>query len=102
MSSKIIAIDFDGVIHKYSKGWHDGTAYDVPMEGALEMINKMIDQGLTPVVFTTRDSQQVGTWLIDNKFPQMDITNVKPIAKFYIDDRAIRFTNWTDISKYIL
>ena len=28
-----IAIDFDGVIHKNSKGFHDGTIYDEPIEG---------------------------------------------------------------------
>ena len=28
-----IGIDFDGVIHKNSKGFHDGTIYDEPIEG---------------------------------------------------------------------
>ena len=33
-----IAIDFDGVIHKNSKGYYDGTIYDEPVEGSLEAI----------------------------------------------------------------
>ena len=32
----IIAIDFDGVIHKNSKGFHDGTIYDEPIEGVIK------------------------------------------------------------------
>ena len=33
-----IAIDFDGVIHKSSKGFFDGTVYDKPMEGVKEAL----------------------------------------------------------------
>ena len=29
---KTIAVDFDGVIHKYSKGWQGGEIYDEPVE----------------------------------------------------------------------
>ena len=36
--SKNISLDFDGVIHKNSKGFYDGTIYDEPIEGALENI----------------------------------------------------------------
>ena len=31
-----IAVDFDGVIHKNSKGFSDGTVYDEPVEGVKE------------------------------------------------------------------
>ena len=31
-----VAIDFDGVVHGNSKGFHDGTVYDPPIEGSLD------------------------------------------------------------------
>lgn len=34
-------MDFDGVIHKYSKGWHTGQIYDEPVEGAIHWLLKM-------------------------------------------------------------
>lgn len=36
MSKKTICVDFDGVIHKYSKGWQGDVIYDEPVEGAKE------------------------------------------------------------------
>ena len=29
-----IGVDFDGVIHKCSKGFYDGTIYDPPIKGS--------------------------------------------------------------------
>ena len=37
---KNIAIDFDGVIHNFDKGWYDGTCYGEPLPGSLEAIKK--------------------------------------------------------------
>ena len=39
-----IAIDFDGVVHTFDKGWHDGTCYGEPIEGSLEAIKKIAEK----------------------------------------------------------
>jgi len=61
--TKTISIDFDGVIHRYSKGWHDGTIYDEPMEGAFEYIKRLMDEGYCVYVLSTRSPRQIKKWL---------------------------------------
>jgi hypothetical protein len=103
MGSKKIMIDFDGVIHKYSEGWSDGSIYDNAVEGAIDKIDLLMSKGFECVVFTTReDKVAVAEWLTNRGFPNLRITNLKEPALAYIDDRAIRFTNWEDIIKYFL
>jgi hypothetical protein len=58
-----IAIDFDGVIHKYSKGWHDGTIYDEPFEEAFETIKELMKK-YNVFIFSTRNSRQIKRWII--------------------------------------
>lgn len=102
-TKKTIASDFDGVLHKYSMGWSDGTIYDVPVEGAREKIIMLLDAGFEVVVFTTRkDKKAIGKWLEHWDFPPLPITNEKIPALAYIDDRALRFTNWEDTVKYFI
>ena len=42
---KTIVFDFDGVIHKYSKGWQDGSIYDEPTPGVSAVIEKLHNKG---------------------------------------------------------
>jgi hypothetical protein len=102
-----IAIDFDGVIHAYTKGWHDGTAYDPPMKDAIKYI-KMLMEEFTVYVFSTRDPAQIQDWfgrygeqiptqIIDSEqtfwatVGVLGIARHKVVAYVWLDDRALRF-----------
>jgi hypothetical protein len=105
--SHILAIDFDGVIHKNSKGFHDGSVYDDPIEGAYESIEVLSKKysivifsckALTdrPLVDNKTGIQLIWEWLEFHGMSQFvdDVTFKKPRALFYIDDKGIRFTSW--------
>ena len=89
-----LLIDFDGVIHRYSKGWHDGTAYDSPFDGAKEGLEELEGMGYNLVIFSTRDAEQIREWFRKWGFRQYEVTNQKRPAMAIIDDRAIRFLVW--------
>lgn len=104
---KTIMVDFDNTIHKYSKGWHDGTIYDGPVEGAIEAIQALIAAGYKVVVFTALSKRgkernfDIQDWL--RKYGvHVPVTNTKRPARAFIDDRGIRFTNWKDMRRYFL
>tara|TARA_B100001094_G_scaffold270656_1_gene275604 strand:- start:32258 stop:33232 length:975 start_codon:yes stop_codon:yes gene_type:complete len=102
-----VGIDFDKVIHKCSKGYYDGTIYDDPVEGAYEALEKL-SKRYTVIVYTCKAkpdrglvSGKTGTelvweWLKEQNMAQFvsKVTAEKPRARFYIDDKAIRFTDW--------
>ncbi|MBX3103016.1 MAG: capsular biosynthesis protein [Bacteroidetes bacterium] len=99
-----IAIDFDGVIHGYSQGWHDGTIYDPPVPGTKEALTALKEQGHYLIIFSTRtnkifrkkdDPDQepiMKAWLAQHEIPYDKIwTFGKPMADVYLDDRAVTF-----------
>jgi hypothetical protein len=109
-----VAVDFDGVIHAYSRGWQDGTIYDEPIPGAIEGIRAL--QGRYAVyVFTSREPVSVCHWLEERDIPAtvdlppdnvpdfwnsqavVLVTNRKLPAVAYLDDRAVRFTDWAAV-----
>jgi histidinol phosphatase-like enzyme len=103
----IIAIDFDGVIHKNSKGFHDGTIYDGLVDNTVEAL-EFLSQHYELVIYTCKANpdrplvngktgkQLIKEWLIKKKIDHFfnDIYYEKPNAKFYIDDKAIAFKSW--------
>lgn len=60
---KTIAIDFDGVIHKYSRGWQDGSVYDNEVDGIFEALKVLFDSGYSVFILSTRECKQIKKWL---------------------------------------
>ena len=54
-----VAFDFDGVIHKYSKGWQDGSIYDEISEEWFKLVRSLNNMGHTVFIMTTRPKRQV-------------------------------------------
>lgn len=102
-----LLIDFDGVIHAYSHAWVDGTIYDEPMPGAIEAINRLRALGYEVVVFTalSRMGEErhnlIRQWLAKYGIENIQVTHKKLPCQMIIDDRAVRFTNWADIMRYL-
>lgn len=105
-----VSVDFDGVIHAYRRGWADGTIYDPPVPGALEALRTLMSEHAV-FVLTSRDPEQVAPWLDGHGFEtvvdrhtarrrfwngrgKLLVTSRKLPASAYIDDRAVRFTDW--------
>lgn len=99
-----IAIDFDGVLHGYSKGWADGTVYDPPVPGTRKAMEQLKAQGHYLIIFSTRtnkvfrkksdpDQQPLmEAWLAEHSIPFDKIWLYgKPMADIYLDDRALTF-----------
>lgn len=137
-----LAIDFDGVIHTYERGWSDGSIYGDLMPGAADALRELMEHDAV-FVHTTRDPEQVVPWLVCRDIPatpddrcescdgrrvekpvrrrklpmqapepcsacdgsgrirfwarrgQLLVTNRKLPANAYVDDRAVRFADWT-------
>ena len=110
----VIAVDFDGVIHKSSKGFYDGTIYDEPVEGTKKGL-EYLSKSYKLVVYTCKANpdrslidDKTGTELIWEWMEKYDLSKYisdvvygKPNAKYYIDDKAICFIDWNQILKVV-
>ena len=140
--SRAIAVDFDGVIHTYDKGWQNGNIYGGLMPGAVAGL-RVLMQKYAVFIHTSRSPRSVAGWLasparggfvtsLDERCDAclghgtraadddvgdvicdvcagtgelrfwsqkgvLLVTNKKYPAIAYIDDRAVRFTSWSDV-----
>ena len=119
---KTICIDFDGVIHLYSSGWHGAHIIpDPPVNGAIEGLYRLCaDEEIDVVIFSARSGQAGGIdamkeWLqgwdwqyrdknnigkdVPDLLNQVRFPETKPPAMCYIDDRGVHFDgDWSKIT----
>jgi hypothetical protein len=91
---KTIAIDFDGVIHKYSKGFQGlYNAYDSPTEGTEDALIYFKQKGYRLIIVSSRPVEPILEWLEKYNLSKYfdDVSNTKHPARYYIDDHALRF-----------
>lgn len=112
-----VAVDFDGVLHSYERGWADGSIYGDWKPGAVAALSQLTQQ-YAVFIHTTRNPKQVARWIertsgyafeCTTRLPRtwwgrrkpfwntqglLLVTDRKLPAIAYIDDRAIRFEDW--------
>jgi hypothetical protein len=113
MRKKTIAVDFDGTLWSYDKGWQDGSIYsEHTFLGALDVLANWMKK-FNVFILSSRDPIQICTWMnarfTENNFRLyckpvptnslfwngeaniIGVTNRKLPADIYVDDRAFRF-----------
>jgi histidinol phosphatase-like enzyme len=109
-----LAIDFDGVIHNFDKGYYDGTCYGDPLPGSLDALRNL-SKNYKIIIFTAKAKPnrplvngKTGTQLVEEWLQKhgvfecvSEITSEKPRAFLYIDDNGYRHTDWEDTLQFI-
>ena len=109
-----LGIDFDGVIHRCSKGFYDGTIYDDLLPGAREAIEELSKSYVLicytakarsdrPLIGGKTGTELVSDWLLKHDLLKYfkDVTAEKPRAVCYIDDKGVRFNDWPSTIKIL-
>lgn len=114
----ILCLDFDGVIHRYGKGWQNGVIYDDIVPGFFEWA-EAASEHFHLVIYSSRSKSDEGVmamsmWMAQQRKkwreaggkPETDtplsfeFANEKPPAFLTIDDRALRFHGvWPDVEE---
>lgn len=107
-----IAIDLDGTICEIRV---DTKTYEevLPLPGAVERLKEFRQAGHYIIILTARHMKTCGSnpglvmakiakvtldWLEKHQIPYDEIFFGKPNADVYIDDRAMRFSHWEELS----
>ena len=88
----IACVDLNGVLDAYT-GWKGARHFDPPRPGARAFLDALAARGFRIVVFTTRYADDVWAWLRQYGLADRitEVTDRKPAAHVFIDDRAVCF-----------
>ena len=111
-AQRTILIDFDGVVHAYSKGYEDGTIYDPPqagVESALKILTgskynyRLVMCSARIKAGDVHGKPEMVTWLKKYNLLKYfdDVTCEKEPCVVFIDDSAIRHTDWKSTFKQL-
>ena len=114
--TKIICVDFDGVIHSYTSGWRGLTEIpDPPVPGAFEWLAELIEDGFEVCIYSSRSKgnervrddqsgvEAMKSWFLRHLnddavnwdapwiLGQLKFPTKKPAAMMTVDDRAFCF-----------
>jgi hypothetical protein len=93
-----ISVDIDGVLASEEKTFERCLAH--PLEGAKDTLQFLKNQGHEIFIHTSRgwpEFKMTIDWLDKNQIPYDHVELGKPIADKRIDDKAIRFTSWSQV-----
>jgi len=93
LKKPVVAIDLDGVIANYDGIWRGERHIGKPFPGAKKFLMLLKKADIDFIILTARNEKKhVLHWCAKNNLPKpLKITNIKPQASVYIDDRAINF-----------
>lgn len=88
----VVCVDLDGVLNDFD-GWKGADYFHEPRPGAAEFLRSLCEAGYSVVVFTVRWREHVEAWLARHDLARYvaEVTDKKPPAHVYVDDRAICF-----------
>lgn len=104
-----ICINLDGTISEFCET-NESYADVLPKKGAKKFIDYLHKQGHIIIIYTTRNLQSQNhnmgritiEWLGRHHIYYDEIFFGKPNADIIIDDRAIRFESWLNLTEKIL
>jgi hypothetical protein len=87
-----VCVDLDGVLNTYNE-WRGPEFFHPPRPGATEFLQALKEAGYRVVVLTVRWHEWVRTWLDKHGMGEFvdEVTDRKPPAVAYVDDRAVCF-----------
>src|ERR1043166_9339891 len=88
----VVCVDLDGVLNQFD-GWRGADYFHPPRPGARDFLEHLNARGYRVVVFTVRWAPHVQEWLCRYGLETLvaEVTDRKPPAHVYVDDRAICF-----------